>query len=142
MGYLYWKQKRYEDAEREFNLELKNNPNQDKALVYLGDVEMKAGRNADAMALLRKAIALAKDSHLAHLDMAIIDQQEKRGEEAVAEFREAIRIDANSYDAHYRLARLLKEMGRKAEADKEFAIVQKLHEKKTEEPLMRISGPR
>ena len=34
--------------------------NQDKALVYLGDVEMKAGRNADAMALLKKAVADTK----------------------------------------------------------------------------------
>ena len=63
-------------------------------------------------------------------------------QQAVNEFREAIRIDPSNYDAHYRLARLLKEIGRKAEADKEFAIVQKLHEKKTEEPLLRISGPR
>jgi Tfp pilus assembly protein PilF len=102
---------------------------------------MKAGRKAEAIVSLRKALGLTKDSHLAHLDMAIIDQQEKRNEQAVTEFREAIRIDAGSYDAHYRLARLLKEMGRQAEADTEFAIVQKLHEKKTEEPLMRISGP-
>ncbi len=76
------------------------------------------------------------------MDLGILYQQGKRNEPAIGEFREAIRVDAGSYDAHYRLARLLKELGRKAEADKEFAIVTRLHEKKTEEPLLRISGPR
>ncbi len=90
-GLSLLEEKRYDDAEREFDLELKNNPSQNKAIVYLGDVEMKAGRNADALALLKKAVGLAKDSHLAHLDMAIIDQQEKQNELAVGEFREAIR---------------------------------------------------
>ena len=126
----------------EFKLELANNPKHPKALMYLGDVEMKAAQNADAMAALKSAIETQPDMHLAHLDLAILYQQAKRNEQAVAEYRAAIRADASGFDAHYRLARLLKEMGRKAEADQEFAVVQKLHEKKTEEPLMRISGPR
>jgi hypothetical protein len=36
---------------------------------------------------------------------------------------------------------LYSELGRTKEADAEFAIVKKLHEKKDEEPLMKISGP-
>ena len=84
---------------------------------------------------------LKKGSHLAHLDLGILYQQEKRNELAVGEFREAIRADAGSYDAHYRLARLLRELGQTADAEKEFAIVAKLHEKKREEPLLKISGP-
>ncbi len=67
---------------------------------------------------------------------------EKQNEKAVAEFRVAIQTDPSSYDAHYRLARLYRELGRTAEADREFATVQKLHQQKTEEPLMKISGPR
>jgi tetratricopeptide (TPR) repeat protein len=66
--------------------------------------------------------------------------ERKNYDAAIAEFRKAIRIDANSFDAHYRLARLYRELGRTAEANAEFAVVQKLHEKKTEEPLMRVSG--
>jgi tetratricopeptide (TPR) repeat protein len=142
LGYLYWKQKRYGQAKPEFELELKNNPSHSHALVYLGDLEMRAGKNAEALVLLKKALELQKDLHLAHLDMGMIYQQDKRKELAVAEFHEAIRTDANNYDAHYRLARLLKEMGRKAEADSEFAIVQKLHDKKTDDLLVEISGPR
>jgi tetratricopeptide (TPR) repeat protein len=141
LGYLYWTQKRYDEAKHEFELELKNDPKHSRALAYLGDTQMKAGQNAEALVLLKKALELQKDLHLAHLDMGMIYQQDKRNELAVAEFREAIRTDAGNYDAHYRLARLLKEMGRKAEADSEFAIVQKLHDKKTDDLLVEISGP-
>jgi tetratricopeptide (TPR) repeat protein len=142
LGYLYWKQKRYEEAGREFNLELKTNPTHGMALAYAGDIALRAGNDEQALTLLKKAIDVQKDIHLAHLDLGTVYQQEKRNEQAVAEFRESIRIDPSGFDGHYRLARLLKEMGRKAEADKEFAIVQNLHEKKTAEPLLRISGPR
>ena len=142
LGYLYWKEKRYDDAAREFKFELANNPKHPKALEYLGDVELKTAQNAEAIATLKKAVEAQKDLHLAHLDLAILYQQNKHNEQAVVEYREAIRTDAASFDAHYRLGRLLREMGRKTEADREFTIVQKLHEKKTEEPLLRISGPR
>jgi tetratricopeptide (TPR) repeat protein len=67
--------------------------------------------------------------------------ESRRYEAAIAEFHEAIKIDPAGFDAHYRLARLYRELGRAADAEAEFATVQKLHEKKTEEPLMRISGP-
>ncbi|MGI9069778.1 MAG: tetratricopeptide repeat protein [Bryobacteraceae bacterium] len=60
---------------------------------------------------------------------------------ASTEFRQAIKIDPASFDAHYRLARLYRQLGRTAEAGEQFAIVQTLHEEKTEEPLMKISGP-
>jgi Tfp pilus assembly protein PilF len=76
------------------------------------------------------------------VDLGILYAEEKRNQTAVAEFRQAIHSDPESFDAHYRLARLYRELGRTAEANREFAIVQKLHEKKTEEPLMRVSGPR
>ena len=131
LGYLYWKEKRYEEAAHEF-AELKNNPKQAQALTYLGDVQMKAGQTAEAEATLQKAVGLDKGLHLAHLDLGILYQADKRDDAAVAEFRAAIRADAGSYDAHYHLARLLKQTGHQAEAEKEFATVSKLHEKKKE----------
>jgi tetratricopeptide (TPR) repeat protein len=63
LGYLYWKQKRYNDAEREFRKELKNNPKNAQATAYLGDVMMKDGRKQDALALLKDAVQLRSDLH-------------------------------------------------------------------------------
>ena len=53
LGYLYWKQQRYEDACREFEAELATQPQHAQALAYLGDAEMhadrgEAGRNASS----------------------------------------------------------------------------------------------
>jgi tetratricopeptide (TPR) repeat protein len=102
---------------------------------------MKTERKEEAMELLRNSIQLRPDLHVAHVDLAILEAEGKRYEAAVAEFRQAIKLDPASFDAHYRLARLYRQLGRTADAEAEFAIVQKLHEKKTEEPLMKISGP-
>ncbi len=48
LGYLYWKQHRYADAEREFELELRNEPDYAQALGYLGDTEMRLEKPAAA----------------------------------------------------------------------------------------------
>ena len=141
LGYLYWKQKRYGEAEREFREELRSNPKHAQANAYLGDMLMKTGWKDEAMELLKNSIQLRSDLHVAHVDLGILEAEGKRYEAAIAEFRQAIKIDPTGFDAHYRLARLYRQLGRTADAEAEFAIVQKLHEKKTEEPLMKISGP-
>ncbi len=141
LGYLYWKQKRYADAEREFRQELSNHPKNAQASAYLGDVLMKATRNKEAAELLKKSIGLRNDLHVPHEDLAILYAESKHYDAAIAEFREAIRTDPTNFDSHYRLARLYRELGRRADADAEFAIVQKLHQKKTEDSLMKVSGP-
>jgi tetratricopeptide (TPR) repeat protein len=141
LGYLYWKQKRYDDAEHEFSQELKNDPKNAQALAYFGDALMKTGRKKAALESLKNAIQLRSDLHVAHVDLGILNADSRQYEAAVTQFREAINSDPKNFDAHYRLARVYRELGRTAEADAEFAIVQKLHEKKTEEPLMKISGP-
>lgn len=141
LGYLYWKQKRYADAEREFRQELTNNPKNAQASAYLGDVLMKAGKNEEAAEFLKRSVGLRGDLHVPHEDLAILYADSKRYDAAIAEFREAIRTDSSSFDAHYRLARLYRELGRSADADAEFAIVKKLHQKKTEDSLMKVSGP-
>ncbi len=101
---------------------------------------MRVGQKQEAVTLLKQAIQLRSDLQVAHLDLAILYTEDKQNDAAIAEFRRAIQIDPSGYEAHYRLARLYRELGRTAEAQAEFAIVQKLHEKRTEEPLMKISG--
>jgi tetratricopeptide (TPR) repeat protein len=102
---------------------------------------VKTGRKEAALVSLNEAIQLRSDLHVTHTDLGILYAASNRQEEAIAEFRQAIRVDPTGFDAHYRLARLYRRLGRTAEADAEFAIVQKLHQKKTEEPLIKISGP-
>ncbi len=90
LGYLYWKEKRYDDAQREFLAELSNNPKHAQAMTYLGDAQMKTDQASEAIGTLKKAVELEKGSHLAHLDLGILYQQEKKNDLAVGEFRAAI----------------------------------------------------
>jgi len=48
LGYPYWEQRRYDDAEHQFEQELLSNPQSSQALAYLGDVLMKKGHAAPA----------------------------------------------------------------------------------------------
>ncbi len=141
LGYLYWKQRRYGEAEREFRLELKGNPTHALSLAYLGDILLRDGRDAEAIAALKRAEALNNGLHVVHVDLGRHYQDAKELDLAMREFLDAVRVEPGNYDAHYRLARIYQELGRQAAAEKEFAIVSKLHEQKREEPLMQISGP-
>jgi tetratricopeptide (TPR) repeat protein len=141
LGYLYWKRRRYDEAAGEFREELAHNPESAQSFAYLGDVLMKEGHTTEATEMLKKAIALRDDLHVAHMDLGILYSAEKQYGLAMTQFRAAARYDPTAFDAHYRLARLYGDLGRTKDADAEFAIVKKLHEKKNEDPLMKISGP-
>src|SRR5205823_358854 len=67
LGYLYWKQKQFEEAEREFREELRNNPKHAYSAAYLGDVLMKTGRKEQAIELVQNAIQLRPDLHVGHV---------------------------------------------------------------------------
>jgi Tfp pilus assembly protein PilF len=141
LGYLYWKQHRYDDAERQFREELKTNPRSAPASGYLGDCLLKAGDKAAAEVALKNSLAWQANLYVPHVDMGILQVENKQYEAARQHFQDAIQIDPKGYDAHYRLARLYREMGKTAQAQEQFAIVQKLHQQKDQEPLMKISGP-
>jgi len=121
LGYLYWKEKRYEDARSAFQGELSQQPQHTQALTYLADTEMHMGDEKGAEEHLRQALQLDANIRLAHLDLGTLLASRNDSDSAVAHFREAIRIDSSKPDAHYRLGRLLLSLGRQKEAEAEFA---------------------
>jgi len=141
LGYLYWKEKRYADAEREFELELKNEPEYAQALGYLGDAEMRLEQDAAAQATLEKAVRLPGAIRLAWLDLGIVLAGDGQKEAAAADMERAIAMDPSEVDAHWRLARLYEAMGKKEEARAEFAKAALLHQKEDEGLVQRMSGP-
>jgi Flp pilus assembly protein TadD len=112
-------------------------------LTYLGDVEMQAGNDKAAEDHLRRALKLAPDTRLAHLDLGIVLARRNAAAEAARHFREAIRIEPSKPDAHYRLGRLLSSLGREEEAQSEFDKVKELASEEPP-PLVRLppGGPR
>lgn len=142
LGYLLFKQRQNAEAESEFKAELENQPDHALSLAYLGDLMLHGGRAEQALEMLKKAESIDPQLHLVHQDLGVYYQDAKQPGLALKEFQEAVRTAPDNYDAHYRLARLYRQLGRTADADREFAIVQKLHQKNDEAPLMRLSGPK
>ncbi len=140
LGYLYWKDKKFDEGETEFQRELQNDPAHAEAKAYLGDIELRRGNFPQAARLLQQALKL-RDLRIAHLDLGIIYSHEKKYTHAVAELKEAIRIDPSQVDAHYRLSITYQAMGREREAEAERRRVAELHEHTREELLHEISAP-
>jgi tetratricopeptide (TPR) repeat protein len=140
-GYLYWKQRKFTEAEREFRLELKNDPAHGQAKAYLGDICYRRHQLEAATSLLRQALRLRNDIRIAHLDLGIIYKEQRKYSEAIGELEEAMRIDPAQTDAHYRLFLTYQAMGRSHEALEERRRMEELQKRKQEDLLHRIAGP-
>jgi tetratricopeptide (TPR) repeat protein len=123
LAYLLWKQRRFDEAEAEFKLELENDPNSTSSLAYLGDIALKHDDEAAAMTLLKRAAALPGAIRLTYVDLGILHAQLNQNEEAEASLERAVRMDPTEADAHWRLARLYQTMGEKEKAKREMQKV-------------------
>jgi tetratricopeptide (TPR) repeat protein len=141
LGYLLWKDSKYDQAEAEFRTELSSDPRNYQALAYLGDTLMKRGDEEEASRLLRKSIAIHDGIWLTHFHLGVLAQKQKRYEDAVAELQRASALDASRAEPHYRLAQVLKATGKSDAAKLELEKVAKLHQHKDEDLIQKISGP-
>lgn len=120
LGYLLWNLMQYDEAAKEFQAELVNNPEHAQALTYLADTHIKLNHPELAAPLLEKAIRIDPRLELAHLDLGILDADAGRGEDALKEFKEAAALNPNDVDVHWRLARFYQAAGEKDLAKAEF----------------------
>jgi len=120
LGYLLWRLLQFDEAAKEFQAELDNNPDQAQALTYLGDCAMQLEHPDTATPLLEKAIRIDPKIEHAHLDLGILYGRVGRREDALRELKIAERLDPENPTVHYRLGRFYKEMGRNEEAKIEF----------------------
>jgi tetratricopeptide (TPR) repeat protein len=140
IGYIAWRDKRYDEAASEFRLELASSPRHAQALAYLGDVLLRS-HDPSARLMLEQAAALDDSIPIAHLDLGILDAAARENASARKQFQRAIALAPDDADAHYRLARLYQAEGRTDDAKAELAVVTKLHEARHENLIEKISGP-
>ncbi len=140
LGYLLWKDHKYDRAEAEFRKELSTDPQNYQALAYLGDVLIKRGATAEARKCLRQSIAIHDSIWLTHFHLGVLAEDEKRYGDAIAELRRAIALNGSRPEPHYRLAQVLKATGQSKAARLELAKVAKLHERKDEDLIHKITG--
>jgi tetratricopeptide (TPR) repeat protein len=135
LGYLLWTQRQYEEAARELQTELSNNPNHVQALVYLGDAQMQMSHPEAALPILEQVERVAPTLSLGHLDLGILYADAGRNEDALRELNIAKKLTPDDVNVHWRLGRLYRSMGKKDEAKAELDKASSLT-KATDEALI------
>lgn len=141
LGYLLWKDHKYDQAEAEFRRELNTDPKNYQALAYLGDVLIKRGATEEARQCLRQSIAIHDGIWLTHFHLGVLAQEQKHYNDAITELRRAIALNGSRPEPHYRLAQALKATGQTKGAQVELAKVAKLHQHKDEDLIHQITKP-
>lgn len=138
LGYLLWTQKQYDEAAKEFQAELANDPKHVQATLYLGDTYLQMNRPADAQPVLERAVQLEQNLWMAHLDLGIIESDAGHNEAALNELQKAERLNPGEVNVHWRLGRLLRALGRKEEAAHEWEKAKSLTKSADEELYRKI----
>lgn len=120
LGYLLWGLLKFDEAAKEFQAELDNNPEHAQALTYLGDCDMQLGHPEAATPLLEKAIRIDPKIEQAHLDLGILYDNAGQHNDALRQLKIAESLNPADQAVHWRLARFYKAMGKKEEAKMEF----------------------
>jgi tetratricopeptide (TPR) repeat protein len=120
LGYLLWAQLKFDEAAKELEAELANNPNHAQALTYLADCHIQLNNPQPALPLLEKAVRLNPKTELAHVDLGVLYANAGKNAEALREFLAAEKLDPSDQNVHWRLGRFYKSIGKKAEAEVEF----------------------
>jgi tetratricopeptide (TPR) repeat protein len=120
LGYLLWGLMQFDEAAKEFEAELANNPSHAESMAYLADCDIQLGHPDAAAPLLQKSVGINAKIELAHIDLGILAGDANRKDDALRELKIAERLNPSDQNVHWRLARLYQSEGRKVEAKAEF----------------------
>jgi tetratricopeptide (TPR) repeat protein len=130
-----------QEAKRDFELELKIDPQNAGAEGVLGEIAATAGDTAGAIDHYRRATTLDSGFAEAYVGLGSALVAEKRYAEAVPALETAVKLSPDDPTAHYNLATALSRVGRKEEADREFAIHRKMQEANPPTPAPGAATP-
>lgn len=107
--------KRYQEAEREARLGLRQNPTA-AGHNELAIVLQNEGRIDEAIAEYRLSLQMNPNSQISHYNLAVALEDQGRPVEAAMEYRESLRINPGFAGAHYAYGDCLRKLGNRAGA--------------------------
>jgi tetratricopeptide (TPR) repeat protein len=120
LGYLFWGLLQFDEAAKEFQAEVDNNPRHAQALTYLADSDIRLSQPDGAQPLLERAVGIDPKIELAHLDLGILLNDAGKRDEALRELKIAEHLNPDDQNVHWRLGRFYKSIGKNAESKAEF----------------------
>jgi tetratricopeptide (TPR) repeat protein len=118
-----------QQAQKEFEAELKIDPSNAGAEYVLGEMARQGGQWDEAIQHFSRATELDAGFGDAFLGLGNSLLSAKRFADAVAPLQTAVKLESRNPGAHYSLATALTRAGRKEEAEREFAIHRQMTQK-------------
>jgi Tfp pilus assembly protein PilF len=118
------------EAEQEYRAALRENPQDEKAILRLAELDAQKGNREQAYQEYTKAVALQPADADAKLGLAKTLIEMDQSDKALALLEEAVQLEPTNATAHYRLATLYRKMGRADDAKREMELYKKFKEMK------------
>ena len=116
LGAVYRKQKKYIEAQQQYDLALDLDPNSKEAHLGQGLLYAETGRLPEAEMAYLRAIDVDTGYEEAYVNLGVLQDKLGRSEEAVASLEKAIGLNPFLQDAHYNLAVIYTKLRRYDEA--------------------------
>jgi tetratricopeptide (TPR) repeat protein len=142
LGYLLWKEHHFDEAAKEFQVELGNDSSDQRTRAYLGDSLVELNQYEQAQPELEIAVKDASTTKMAmvHRDLGVVYAEGGRKEDAANELLQAIALDPKDVSPHWRLGKLYRSMGKKEQAEAEFAIASAMAQENSRPLTQEIGG--
>jgi tetratricopeptide (TPR) repeat protein len=144
LGRVYFSLHRTEEAIRELELALKDNPGDGDASYLLGGLLIQEDRDADGIPYLEQATKAKPDFWASFFQLGKAKLRLGHPAEAVVLLQKAVELNPDEANAYYQLGRALQACGRESEARRALLRVQDLRAAALEAatPDGRVSGAR
>jgi tetratricopeptide (TPR) repeat protein len=118
------------EAEQEYHFALLANPQDEKSILKLAEIEAEKGNIAQSYQGYTKAVELQPADADAKLGLAKALIAMNQGDKALPLLEDTVKLEPSNATAHYRLATLYRQMGRVDDAKREVELYQKFKEMK------------
>jgi Tfp pilus assembly protein PilF len=118
------------EAEQEYHAALLENPQNEKSILRLAEIDAQRGNIEQSYKEYSKAVELQPADADAKLGLAKSLMERNQSEKALPLLEDAIQLEPTNATAHYRLATLYRKMGRVDDAKRQVELYQKFKEMK------------
>jgi len=118
------------EAEQEYRAALLENPQDEKAILRLAELDAQKGNREQSYQEYTKAVALQPADADAKLGLAKTLIEINQSDKALPLLEEAVQLEPTNATAHYRLATLYRKIGRADDAKREMELYKKFKEMK------------
>jgi Tfp pilus assembly protein PilF len=118
------------EAEQEYHAALLENPQDEKSILRLAEIDAQKGNVEQSYKEYTKAVELQPADADAKLGLAKTLIEMNQTDKALALLEETVQLEPTNATAHYRLATLYRKMGRADDAKREMELYKKFKEMK------------